>query len=70
MQLGTHQIFSIEFVLKKDNTNCRVKRHLQTTWSHKHGRSAETKPDSTIPTHRPNYDKQNQSKVPNFIQKF
>jgi hypothetical protein len=34
--------------------NCRVTRHLQTTSNHEHGRYAEIKPATAIPTHRPN----------------
>jgi hypothetical protein len=46
--LGT----SIEFVLLKDKltTRCRVKRHLISTRTLKHGSQAETKPDRTICT--------------------
>jgi hypothetical protein len=46
---------SFEIVLLKDNTiNCRVKRHLISTSTQKHGSPAETKPDAAIPTHHPN----------------
>ncbi len=34
--------------LKDNAMNCRLKRHRMTMTSHEHGRSAETKPDSTI----------------------
>ena len=34
--------------------NCRVKRHRMTTTSYEHGRPAEAKPDTAIPTHHPN----------------
>ena len=34
--------------------NRRVTRHLETTSTRQHGQPAETKPDTAIPTHRPN----------------
>jgi hypothetical protein len=45
-----HQWLSFEWHSKAQTTNCRVTRHWITTNSHEHGRPAETKPDSTIPT--------------------
>jgi len=51
-QFGTHQIFSIEFVLLKDiTTNCRVTRHLMTMTSRQHEARTETKPEAVICKH-------------------
>jgi len=40
----------MQFNLAFNLTNCRLKRHLLSTSTHKHGSPAETKPDRTIRT--------------------